>query len=68
MITEEVPDFEAKQLFRRVTNHASPGQEVHNEVWVPDHVPKMARSGVYIPFTLLASLLHLCTLVHSIKW
>ena len=39
-------DFEAKRLFRRVTNHASRGQEVRDEVRARDRAPQTARSAV----------------------
>ena len=39
-------DFEAKRLLRRVTNHASRGQEVRDEVRACDRAPQTARSDV----------------------
>ena len=38
-----------QQDFRRVTNHASRGQEVRDEAPVRDRAPQTARSGYAVP-------------------
>ena len=37
-----------QQDFRRVTNHASPGQEVRDEARVRDRAPQTARSELLL--------------------